>query len=888
MSQSAPARQTPAMAKFTAQSSELALKSSTEPVKRAGFGTVGRKFPVFINTFEVTPPQLTAYHYDVKITPDNPPTPPRLNRQIWTHLDKTMNVFGGVAVAYDGRAMAFSPKKLPAEEGKWEIELPEGEGSRARTRQFTVTIRFTRTIDIARLATFVSGKGQGTPNFPDSSEIQSATQALNVVIQHGPTMLFPSRAASFFLPPENPQSAAIGKGLEMWRGFYTSLRPGPNKIFVNVDLASHPMYQSGNMANVCLEYLRGASRNAPSDLSIDAIQGRPILEINRFMRNLKIKLKVKGQDGAEPVRKVKAIESVSARSAKFELEDGTKHSVESYFKSNYGITLRNPNWPCVRVSKVALWPIELCEIESGQKYIKKLDPDQTANALKITTVGPRDRTGVLRQGLQRITAATGQAGPPPLQQWGLKINPNLMEVTARELPNPTLTYKRPLQPREGTWDMRGVQFNSPAKIDRWMVLVFDSDRYFRLQDAQSSISGLVSACKAAGMQIKNAQPVIHYVPPNARGNIPGFIQQKGSELVRSEGGPPQMIVCYLPRKPCDEYGVIKRFGDVEKGVATQCLLINKVKRGNAQYYANVSLKMNVKLNGINSILSPTDLGPIAEQPTMVIGADVSHPSPGSFDPSIAAVVGSMDSKCTLYGTSIRVQSSRIEVIANMDQMVLQLLQQFEARLRVKPKRLIMFRDGVSEGQFPQVLANEVSAIRIACKKLAADYNPQLTFIVVGKRHHISMFPKNPNDADRKNGNVKAGTIVDTDITSPFQFDWYTQSHASLLGTGRSAHYTVLMDDSKFSADTLQRLAYNLCFTYARCTRSVSYVTPAYYADRVCTRAQLLLRADDDDSASGISSLSGASEEKAIGQKLAEFTGRLKGIHPNLNTSLYFM
>lgn len=69
------------------------------------------------------------------------------------------------------------------------------------------------------------------------------------------------------------------------------------------------------------------------------------------------------------------------------------------------------------------------------------------------------------------------------------------------------------------------------------------------------------------------------------------------------------------------------------------------------------------------------------------------------------------------------------------------------------------------------MATEVSAIRVACKKFAPDYNPKLTFVVVGKRHHISLFPKNQADADRKNGNVKAGTIVDTDITSPFQFDW---------------------------------------------------------------------------------------------------------------------
>lgn len=92
-------------------------------------------------------------------------------------------------------------------------------------------------------------------------------------------------------------------------------------------------------------------------------------------------------------------------------------------------------------------------------------------------------------------------------------------------------------------------------------------------------------------------------------------------------------------------------------------------------------------------------------------------------PSIAAVVGSMDSKASLYGTSIRVQSSRVEVIAHLDQMTSALIKQFETKLRVRPQRLIFFRDGVSEGQFAQVLATEVASIRLACKKLGNDYSP---------------------------------------------------------------------------------------------------------------------------------------------------------------------
>lgn len=35
------------------------------------------------------------------------------------------------------------------------------------------------------------------------------------------------------------------------------------------------------------------------------------------------------------------------------------------------------------------------------------------------------------------------------------------------------------------------------------------------------------------------------------------------------------------------------------------------------------------------------------------------------------------------------------------------------------------------------------------------------------------------DADRKTGNVPAGTIVDRDIVHPNEFDFYLVSHASI-------------------------------------------------------------------------------------------------------------
>lgn len=59
--------------------------------------------------------------------------------------------------------------------------------------------------------------------------------------------------------------------------------------------------------------------------------------------------------------------------------------------------------------------------------------------------------------------------------------------------------------------------------------------------------------------------------------------------------------------------------------------------------------------------------------------------------------------------------------------------------------------------------------------------PKVTFIVVGKRHHIRFAP-GMRDTGDKSGNCPAGFIVDDKITSPGIFDFYLQSQGGLLGS----------------------------------------------------------------------------------------------------------
>lgn len=142
-----------------------------------------------------------------------------------------------------------------------------------------------------------------------------------------------------------------------------------------------------------------------------------------------------------------------------------------------------------------------------------------------------------------------------------------------------------------------------------------------------------------------------------------------------------------------------------------------------------------------------------------------------------------------------------------------------------------------------------------------EYAPNITLLVVGKRHHVRFFPVNgpryPAEAKKMKENLYSGLVVDTTVTSPMGCDFYLQSHNSALGTARSAHYIVLLNESKYFMEQLQELVRyiyfkvyksninfqtnNICYTGQRATESMSVCTPAKYADFLCARLRCYMK-----------------------------------------------
>ena len=281
-------------------------------------------------------------------------------------------------------------------------------------------------------------------------------------------------------------------------------------------------------------------------------------------------------------------------------------------------------------------------------------------------------------------------------------------------------------PNQGVWDMRGKQFFTGVEIRVWAIACFAPQRTVREDALRNFTQQLQKISNDAGMPIIGQPCFCKYATgPDQVEPMFRYLKNCFNQL--------QLVVVVLPGKT-PVYAEVKRVGDTVLGMATQCVQAKNVNKTSPQTLSNLCLKINVKLGGINSILVPSIRPKVFNEPVIFLGADVTHPPAGdNKKPSIAAVVGSMDAHPSRYAATVRVQQHRQEMIQELSSMVRELLVMFyKSTGGYKPHRIVLYRSGVSEGQFPHILQHELMAIREACIKLEADYRPGITFIVVQK------------------------------------------------------------------------------------------------------------------------------------------------------------
>ncbi|RAL43137.1 hypothetical protein DM860_009919 [Cuscuta australis] len=840
-------------------------KSNRLPMARRGFGSKGQRIPILTNHFKVNLAKVEGefYQYSVALFyEDGSPVDGKgIGRKVLDRVHETYDTeLAGRHFAYDGEKSLFTVGALPRNKLEFTVVLEEvtsnrnngnrspeepNDSDRKRMRRpyhsktYKVEISYATKIPMQAIANALRGQ--------ESENSQEALRVLDIILrQHAAKQgCLLVRQSFFHNDPKN--FADVGGGVLGCRGFHSSFRTVQDGLSLNIDVSTTMIIQPGPVVDFLI-----ANQNAKDPFSLDWAKAK------RTLKNLRVKTSPTNQE-----YKITGLSEKSCREQLFSLKqkskdnDGGDQTVEvtvyDYFVNHRNIDLRySAELPCINVGKPkrpTFFPIELCTLVSLQRYTKALNTFQRSSLVEKSRQKPQERMQVLSNALK----INNYDAEPLLRSCGVSIGSNFTQIEGRVLPSPKLKVGNgeDFFPRNGRWNFNNKRLVDPCKIERWAVVNFSARC-----DVRGLISNLIKCGEMKGIIV---EPPFDVFEENGqfRRAPPVVRVEKMFESVQSKlPGAPKFLLCILPeRKNCDVYGPWKRKNLAEYGIVTQCIAPTRV---NDQYITNVLLKINAKLGGLNSMLL-SEVNPsipaVSKVPTIIIGMDVSHGSPGQTDiPSIAAVVSSRQwPSISRYRASVRTQSAKVEMIDNLfkpvgteDEGIMRelLLDFYVSSGKRKPDQIIIFRDGVSESQFSQVLNIELDQIMEACKFLDDKWCPKFTLIIAQKNHHTKFFQPGAPE------NVPPGTIIDNKVCHPRNNDFYLCAHAGMIGTTRPTHYHVLMDDVSFSPDELQELVHSLSYVYQRSTTAISIVAPICYAHLAATQlGQWMKFGDSSDTSS---------------------------------------
>lgn len=160
-----------------------------------------------------------------------------------------------------------------------------------------------------------------------------------------------------------------------------------------------------------------------------------------------------------------------------------------------------------------------------------------------------------------------------------------------------------------------------------------------------------------------------------------------------------------------------------------------------------------------------------------------------------------------------------------------------------PDRIIIYRDGVGDGQLDVVSRYEVKQFEMSFKVIDPSYKPKLSVVIVQKRINTRLFSKVRSRLE----NPPPGTILDNTITRRNWYDFFLVSQNVRQGTVSPTHYIVISDGANMKTDHMQRLTYKLCHLYYNWPGTIRVPAPCQYAHKLAYLVGQSIQMEPDES-----------------------------------------
>ncbi|XP_039110938.1 piwi-like protein 4 [Hyaena hyaena] len=504
----------------------------------------------------------------------------------------------------------------------------------------------------------------------------------------------------------------------------------------------------------------------------------------------------------------------------FQKQDGTETTYVDYYKQQYDITLSDLNQP-VLVSllktkrnnniepRVAHLIPELCfltgltcQATSDFQLMKAV-----AEETRLSPLGRQQRLARLADDIQRNKDARFE-----LETWGLQFGCQV-SLTARVLPSEKILMQdhvcQPVSAADWSKDIRNCKVLSTQSLNKWLIIY--SDRAENV--TQNFLHCLRRVGSSMGFNVDYPKII------KAQENPAAFF----SAVQRHVDADVQLVMCILPSNQKSYYDTIKNYLSSFCPVPSQCVLTRTLnKQGMMMSVATkIAMQMACKLGGELWAVE------IPLKSLMVVGIDVCKDE-FSRGMMVVGFVASINTGITRWFSRCILQRTATDVADCLKVFMTGALNKWYQHNHDLPARIIVYRDGVGDGQLKALIEYEVPQLLSSVTEASANTSSKLSVIVVRKRCMLRFC----TEASRSVRNPPLGTVVDSEATRPEWYDFYLISQAACQGTVNPTYYNVIYDDNGLKPDHMQRLTFKLCHLYYNWPGLISIPAPCQYAHKL--------------------------------------------------------
>ncbi|KAM6040380.1 piwi-like protein 2 [Chlamydotis macqueenii] len=594
--------------------------------------------------------------------------------------------------------------------------------------------------------------------------------------------------------------------LQIWPGYSVSIRKKEGGLFLLVD-AIHKVIRSDSVLNF-MHAIYKQSLSSFQDECIKQLVGNVV--ITRYNNR---------------TYRIDDIDWNKTPRDSFTLASGEEITFVDYYSKTYGISIRELDQPLLvhrprekqmlegkhQLDMVLLVPeltfmTGIPDIRKDSRIVK----DVTREMLQ----SPRQHYLRLTSLLRRIKESPEAS--QELMRWGLSLDPDIHRTQGRVLPAERINLRRSsFVPAEDlSWSKEVVREASISVIAvNYWLLVYPK----RLKDlARDLVAAMESVCGPIGMHV--SRPALVELKDDRVETYAKTIRS-----VLSSEDKVQLLLCIISGNREDLYGAIKKLCCVQSPVPSQVINAQSLVGPSVKMRSviqKVLLQMNCKLGGE---LWGVDI-PLKQ--LMVIGMDIYHgPSKGMR--SVIGFVASMNHILTKWYSRVVFQMPHQEIADSLRLCLADALQHFHEMNHCLPKKIVVYRDGVSDSQLDTVLKYEIPQMQ-KCFTTFENYQPSMVVVVVQKQISTNFYTLTAEQF----ASPPPGTVIDHTVTSSDWQDFFLLAHCSRQGCSIPTRYICVLNTANLSCEHLQRLTFKLCHLYWNWPGTVRVPAPCKYAHKL--------------------------------------------------------